>query len=48
MVRFSEKLRKYLKELGPYSINHLMLAKYSGRDLLEVREVLKNEGQVEL
>lgn len=35
-------------ELGLYSINLLMVAKYIGRDLFEIREVLKTRSGVKL
>lgn len=35
-------------ELGLYSINLLMVAKYIGRDLSEIREVLKTRSGVKL
>lgn len=35
-------------ELGLHSVNLLMVAKYIGRDLFEVREVLKTRSGVKL
>ena len=37
-----------MNELDLYYINLLMVAKYTGRDLSEIREVLKSRSQGEL
>lgn len=42
------KNRKVLEELGLYSINLSMVVKYIGRDLFEIREVIKTRSGVKL